>query len=33
MEDQITLEEWSESLDHKTFVGCERCYEEFEVNQ
>lgn len=25
MEDQITLEEWKESLDHKTFVGCESC--------
>lgn len=25
MEDQITLKEWKESLDHKTFVGCESC--------
>lgn len=25
MEDQITLGEWSKSLDHKTFAGCAGC--------
>ena len=30
---QISLKEWERSFNHKTFVGCEKCYEEFERRQ